>query len=141
MLVLRTERPSQKKCFTHTLAIGQVRRGKHLESLGVADSDEVLFADIRNDGDIRREIEVDWKGDELVEWKKIFGFDERDVKDENDRSFFRAVNERSFQFVKIRRLVNEVVEFVVGSRILNVVNDGVQHVDTERTWSQFLVES
>ena len=32
------------------------------------------------------------------------------------------------------------MKLVLGSRILNVVNDGVQHVDTERTWSQFLVE-
>ena len=51
------------------------------------------------------------------------------------------MNERSFQLVKIRRLINEVVEFVLDSRIFNVVNDCVQNVDTERTWSQFLVES
>ena len=58
-----------KKCFTHTLAIGQVRRGKRLESLGVADRDEVLFADIRKDGDVGRKVEVNWKRDELVERK------------------------------------------------------------------------
>ena len=51
------------------------------------------------------------------------------------------MNERSFQLVKIRRLINEVVELVLGSSILDVVNDCVQNVDTERTWSQFLVES
>ena len=48
---------------------------------------------------------------------------------------------RSFQLVKIRRLVDEVVEFVFGSCILDVVNDHVQNVNTERTWSQFLVKS
>jgi hypothetical protein len=36
--------------------------------------------------------------------------------------------------------VDEIVEFVLGSCILNVVNDGVQHVDAEGTWSQLLVE-
>ena len=51
------------------------------------------------------------------------------------------MNERSFQLVEIRRLINEVVELVLGSGILDVVNDCVQNVDTERTWSQFLVES
>jgi hypothetical protein len=50
-------------------AIGQVRRGERLESLGVAARDEVLFADIRNDGYVGREVEVNWKGDELVERK------------------------------------------------------------------------
>ncbi len=33
------------------------------------------------------------------------------------------------------------MEFVFGSRILDVVNDCVQNIDTERTWSQFLIES
>ncbi len=31
---------------------------------------------------------------------------------------FRAVNERSFQVVEIRSLVSEIVEFVVGGRVL-----------------------
>ncbi len=76
-----------------------------------------------------------------MEWKKIFGFDKRNMKNENDGRFFRSVNEGSFKFVKVRRLVNIVVEFVLGSRILDVVNDGVQHVHTECTRSEFLVES
>ena len=112
-----------------------------MKSLCVADCDEILFADIRNDGDVGREVEINRQRDEFVKWKEIFGFDERNVKDEDYCRFFRAVNERSFQLVKIRRLINEVVEFVPGSRILDVVNDCVQNVDTERTWSQFLVES
>ncbi len=122
-------------------AIGQVRGGEHLESLYVADCDEVLFSDIRNDGDVGREVEVNWKRDEFVKWKEVFSFDERNMKDEDYCRFLRAVNERSFQLVEIRRLINEVVEFVFGSRILDVVNDCVQNVDTERTWSQLLVES
>ena len=36
--------------------------------------------------------------------------------------------------------MDEIVEFVLGRRILNVVNDRVQHVNTERTRSQLLVE-
>jgi hypothetical protein len=63
------------------------------------------------------------------------------VKNEDYCGFLRAVNERSFQLVEIRRLINEVVELVLGSGILDVVNDCVQNVNTERTWSQFLVES
>jgi len=50
------------------------------------------------------------------------------------------MNERGFQFVEIRRLVDEIVEFVFGRCILNVVNDCVQHVDTEGTRSQLLIE-
>ena len=50
------------------------------------------------------------------------------------------MNERGFQFVEIRRLVDEFGEFVLGRCILNVVNDCVQHVNTERTRSQLLVE-
>ncbi len=51
------------------------------------------------------------------------------------------MNERCFQLVEIRRLVDEIVKFVLGRCILNVVNDCVQHVDTEGTRSQLLVES
>ncbi len=36
--------------------------------------------------------------------------------------------------------MNETVKFVLGSRVLDVMNDCVQHVNTERTWSQLLVE-
>jgi hypothetical protein len=50
------------------------------------------------------------------------------------------MNERSFQLVEIRRLVDEIVEFVLGRRILNVVNDCVQHVNTECNRSQLLIE-
>ncbi len=54
-----------------------------MESLGVADRDEVLFADIRDDGDVGREVEVNWKRNEFLEWKKVFSFDERNVKNED----------------------------------------------------------
>ena len=50
------------------------------------------------------------------------------------------MNERGFQFVEIRWLVDEIVEFVLGRCIVNVVNNCVQHVNTERTRSQLLVE-
>jgi len=62
------------------------------------------------------------------------------VQDKDNCGFFRAMNERGFQFVEIRRLVDEIVEFVLGRCIVNVVNDCVQHVNTERTRSQLLVE-
>ena len=62
------------------------------------------------------------------------------MQDKDNFGFFRAMNERGFQFVEIRRLVDEIVEFVLGRCILNVVNDGVQHIDTEGTRSKFLVE-
>ncbi len=37
--------------------------------------------------------------------------------------------------------MNEIVEFVFGSRVLDVVEDGVQNIDTESPWSQFLIKS
>ncbi len=71
-----------------------------MEGFNVADSDEVLFANVRNDRNIEREVEVDWQGDEFVERKEIFGFNILHMKDEDDLMFVRAVNERCFQFVK-----------------------------------------
>ncbi len=38
-------------------------------------------------------------------------------------------------------MVNEIVEFVFGSCILDVVEDGVQNINTESPWSQFLIKS
>ena len=62
------------------------------------------------------------------------------MKNEDDRKFFRAVNERGFQFVKVRRLVNEIVEFVLGSCVFDVMYDRFQHIHAESTWSQFLIK-
>ena len=36
--------------------------------------------------------------------------------------------------------MNEIVELVFGSRVLDVVEDGVQNVNAESPWSQFLIE-
>jgi hypothetical protein len=63
------------------------------------------------------------------------------VKNEDYRLFFWAMNERNFKFVKVGRLMNEVVEFVFGSRVLDVVEDGVENINTESPWSQLLIES
>ncbi len=63
------------------------------------------------------------------------------MKDQNDCVFLRAVDERCFEFVEVRRLVDKVVKFTLGSRILDVIHDFVQHVDAECTWSQLLVKS
>ncbi len=50
-----------EKHFTQTFAVCQIRSGKSLESFSVTDGDEICFSDIRDDGHIRREVEVDWK--------------------------------------------------------------------------------
>ena len=63
------------------------------------------------------------------------------MEDENDRVFLRAVDERCFQFVEVRRLVDKVVKFTLGSRILDVIDYFLQNMDAERTWSQLLVKS
>jgi hypothetical protein len=62
------------------------------------------------------------------------------VKDKDYRLFLRAVNEGSFQFVKIGRLMNEVVKFVSGSHVLDVIDDFLQNVDAESTRSQLLIK-
>jgi hypothetical protein len=36
--------------------------------------------------------------------------------------------------------VNEIVEFVFGSRVFDVVEDGGQNINAESPWSQFLIE-
>ncbi len=63
------------------------------------------------------------------------------MKDQNDRVFLWAVDERCFQFIEVRRLVDKVVKFSLNSRILDVIDDFLQNVDAERTWSQLLVKS
>jgi hypothetical protein len=63
------------------------------------------------------------------------------MKNEDYRLFFRSVNEGSFQFVKIGGLMNEVVKFVFGSRILDVMKDCLQNVSAESPRSQFLIKS
>ena len=41
-----------EKSYAKTFAVGQIRRGKSLESFGVTDGDEILFTNVRNDGDV-----------------------------------------------------------------------------------------
>ncbi len=36
--------------------------------------------------------------------------------------------------------MNEIVELVFGSRVFDVVEDGVQNINAEGPWSQFLME-
>ena len=72
-----------------------------MESFSVTDGNEIGFADIRNDGNVGGKVEVNLKRDEFIQGKKIFGFDERYVKNEDYSLLFRAVNEGSFQFVKV----------------------------------------
>jgi len=112
-----------------------------LESLRVPDGDEISFADIRNDRDVSGEVEIDWKRDEFEKRKEIFCFNKWYVKNEDYRLFFWPVNERNFKFVEVGRLVNEIVEFVFGSCVLDVVENGVQNINTESPWSQFWIES
>jgi len=90
-----------EESFTKTFAVGQIGRGKCLESFSVTKSDEVLFTNVWNDGDIGRKVEVDWQRDEFVKGKKILGFNIRHMKNKDDCMFFRAVNERGFQFVEV----------------------------------------
>ncbi len=45
------------------------------------------------------------------------------------------------QFVEVRGLVDEIVVLVFGSCVFDVVEDGVQNVNAESPWSQFLIES
>ncbi len=63
------------------------------------------------------------------------------MENEDYRSFFRSVDERSFQFVKMEGLMNEVVKFVFGSRILDVMKDCLQNINDESPRSQFLIKS
>ena len=84
MLVWRTERPSQKNVLPIRL---QLARSEE-ESIWKASVLPIamrscFFSDIRNDGDVGREVEVNWKRDEFVKWKEVFSFDERNVKDED----------------------------------------------------------
>ncbi len=62
------------------------------------------------------------------------------MKDKDYRLFFRSVNEGSFQFVKVGGLMNEVVEFVISSHVLDVIDDYLQNVDAESTRSQLLIK-
>ncbi len=36
--------------------------------------------------------------------------------------------------------MNEIVELVLGSRVLDVVEDGIQNINAESPWSQLLIE-
>jgi hypothetical protein len=107
-----------------------------LDGFSVANRDEVLFTNVSvvsNDGDVGGKVEVDWQRDEFIKGKKILSFNIRHMKDEDDCMFLRAVNERGLQFVQVRRLMNEIVEFVLGSRVLDVMHDRLQHFPTEST--------
>jgi hypothetical protein len=90
-----------EESLSQAFAVGQIGGRESLERFGVANGDQVLFADV---------------------------------------VFLRAVDERYFQFVEVRRLVAKVVKFTLGRCILDVIYDFLQHVDAERTWSQLLVK-
>jgi len=63
------------------------------------------------------------------------------MKNEDDHVFFKTVNEGCVQFVQIRRLVDEVVQFVSGRCVFDVSYDGVQNIDTQSSRCQFLIKS
>ena len=71
--------------------VGQIGGRESLKSLGVPNGNEIRFADIRNDGNVGGKVEVNLKRDEFIQGKKIFGFDERYVKNEDYRLLLRAV--------------------------------------------------
>ncbi len=48
-----------EECLTQAFAISEVRGREHLEGFGVANCVEIRFSNMRNDRDVRREIEVD----------------------------------------------------------------------------------
>ncbi len=50
------------------------------------------------------------------------------------------MDERSLEFVEVGRLMYEVVEFVVGSRILYVMQNCLQNIHAESSRSQFLIK-
>ncbi len=111
-----------------------------MKGFSVADGDEVRFSNVRNDRNFGGKVEVDWQRNEFVEGKKVFHFNIWYMKNEDYRMFLRAMNERGFQFVAVGRLMNEDVKFVFCSRVLDVVDDGFQNIDTESSWSKFLIE-
>jgi len=118
-----------EKCFAQAFAVGQIGRGKSLESYSVTDSDEVSFANVRNDGNVGGKVELNWQRNEFVERKKIFSFNIWYMKDEDYRIFFRAVNERCFLLIEVRRLMNKVLKFVVCNCVLDVVNNFFQNIN------------
>ena len=80
-----------EKRLSQTFTVGQIGGRKSLKSFSVTNGDEIRFADIRNDGNVGGKVEVNRKRDEFIQGKKIFGFDERYVKNEDYRLLLRAV--------------------------------------------------
>jgi hypothetical protein len=72
-----------EKRLSQTFAVCQIGGGKSLESFSVTDGDEIWFSDIRDDGNIRREIEVDGKRDKFVKRLKIFCFNKWYMKNKD----------------------------------------------------------
>jgi hypothetical protein len=106
MFVFKTVCPSQKKVEPRCLQL-EVGGRKSLESLHVADCDEIILADFRDNGDVCREIEVNGQLDKFVKRPQIFVFDKRD---DNEHSvFFQPMNEQDFQLVEVRQLMDKIV--------------------------------
>ncbi len=51
------------------------------------------------------------------------------------------MNEGSFEFVEIGRLVNDIVKFVCCRCVLDVIDDGFQSINTECTRSQLSIKT
>ncbi len=103
-----------------------------MDGFSVADSDEVLFADVQNDQNIGGKVEINWQRNEFIKRKKIFGLNIWDMKNEENedyRMFLWAVNEGCLELVKIQRLMDKVVKFVLCSCVLDVVHNGFQNMD------------
>ncbi len=50
------------------------------------------------------------------------------------------MDERSFEFVEVGRLLDKFVKFFCCSRVLDVIDDGFQDVNAESARSQFLIK-
>ena len=59
---------------------------------GVADSDHVVWPDLRCDRNVAGEVEVDGQRDELKQWHQIVRCDQWYVKDEDECFLVRLVD-------------------------------------------------
>jgi hypothetical protein len=69
-----------EKCFPEAFAVGQIRRRKCLKSFSVADSNEVLFANVWNDRNVGGKVEINWQQNERG---RIFSVSTYSMKNED----------------------------------------------------------
>ena len=73
----------------------------------MADCNHVVLANLRNDGYVAGEVEMNWQRDEFVEWHQVVRCDEGHVEYQNKSFLIRFVNVRGFDEKKVRRLVDK----------------------------------